>query len=114
MAVVWAFVECVSCYRRMRLQANMGLGDPLVRNRFLLWSIWTGSFLRLPIMAVAVRAWIMATTPAGAQPEAPVLLMLFVRSIVVMCALVAACSMWLSFFPPSRYREWIAPGEATG
>jgi hypothetical protein len=39
MCVIWAFVEYTIYVNRMSRQARMGLGDPVVRNRFLLWMI---------------------------------------------------------------------------
>jgi WS/DGAT/MGAT family acyltransferase len=46
MCVIWAFVEYTIYVNRMSRQARMGLGDPVVRNRFLLWMIWTGAIVR--------------------------------------------------------------------
>lgn len=109
--LAWAFVECVIYYRRMSLQARLGLGDPVVRNRFLLWSVWTGAMVALPIMSTVVKAYIAAITPEGVQPTASPELLLFARLFVMTAGAAAAVSILLSFFAPDRYLAWLRSGS---
>ena len=95
----WAFIECLSFYRRMRKQAAFGIGDPVVSNRFLLWSIWTGVFVVLPFISLAMRMMLTSgELTAGSLDGASSYLGLFVA-----VSLVGFASIWLSFFPPAAY-----------
>jgi hypothetical protein len=106
----WAFVECVSSYRRMRRQAMLGLGDPLVRNRFLLWAVWTCAFCVLPTAVLVVKLSLFAVTPAGEVVTAPPFVMMFIRTVAVSSATCAGIALWLSFFPPAAYVARIRAG----
>jgi len=113
----WAFVECAGQYRMMSRQAAIGIGEPLVRNRFLLWSLWTGAIAALPTAGMATKIFVLATTPAGAPPVAPPALLDMIQLLAVAAAAISFFSIWLSFFPPKSYSDRIAghaaaPGDA--
>jgi hypothetical protein len=102
-AFAWTFSECLNYYMRMRRQARVGLGDPVVQNRFLLWSIWTGSFVALPILTFSVKLALLANTAPGEKIAASVAVMTFIRVAVLVCSSSMLVSIWLSFFAPERY-----------
>jgi hypothetical protein len=104
----WAFFECTGQYANMRRQAKLGLGNPLVRDRFLLWSLWTGALCIIPTMALVVKLVLIAGTPAGEEIVAPDGLMLVLRALVLCMSSVAGVAIWLSFFPPPRYIAWVS------
>lgn len=106
-SIVWAFVECVLYYQRMSRQVEMGIGDPVVCNRFLLWAVWTGSFISLPAVTLAVRLYLIAITPAGETATAAPAVLNVVRGVIVAGGLVTSGSMLLSFFPPASYTRWL-------
>ncbi len=108
----WTFFECAQYYIRMRRRAEVGLGDPIVQNRFLLWSIWTGSFVFLPVVVFAIKITLLANTAPGEQVVAPAGLMTLVRVMVSICSLSMLVSIWLSFFAPQAYLARIR-GEAS-
>jgi hypothetical protein len=97
----------------MRRRVALGLADPLVANRFVLWSVWTGAlgFAALLLFAVRSRAfWLQlhGVDPRVVMPAAiPITAAL--AGIAVVCAGVA---VWLAFFPPSSYRRWVRAGVA--
>jgi hypothetical protein len=93
LAFAWAAIEAVLCYRRLRRQLRLGLAEPLIVNRILLWAIAAASAFAIFAMIALVLA------PAGA-PEFSVLSV--VHSLL---GLVGATSIWLAFFPPSFYRR---------
>ena len=99
----WAFFECGGQHANMRRQAKLGLGSPLVRDRFFLWSLWTGALCVIPTMAIVVKLVLIAGTPAGEEIVAPDGLMLVLRVLVLGMSSVAGVAIWLSFFPPPRY-----------
>ncbi len=111
-AFAWTFVECVNYYTRMRRQTRIGLGDPVVQNRFLLWSIWTGSFVLLPIVTFSIKLTLLANAAPGEKVVASVAVMTFVRVVVLACSSSMLVSIWLSFFAPDSYLVRIR-GKAT-
>ena len=108
----WTFFECAQYYIRMRRKARIGLGDPVVQNRFLLWSVWTGSFVLLPIVILTIKIFLVANTAPGQQVVASPALMSFIQVIVLLCSSLMLVSIWLSFFAPEAYLARIR-SEAT-
>ena len=103
--MLWLFVESVHYASRMRRRVRLGLGDPIVANRFTLWAIWTGALACIPLFVLALRTLGILEAPV---PGAP--LPASVRAIIAMlgsggAAALVAC--WLAFFPPAAYRRWI-------
>jgi hypothetical protein len=106
----WAFYESLRYWRAMRRRDSLGLADPVVTNRFLLWSIWTGAVTALPLIALALRS--VAILALGSEPDARLLgtelavaMLRFVAILFVAIAPLAAVALTLSFFPPSAYLE---------
>jgi hypothetical protein len=109
----WGFVESLLYYRLMLRRAALGLADPIVANRFLLFSAWTGACVVLPLVMTTVRAISFVNgggaAPGGGlslQPEAAWTLQV-IRLAVVLLGPVLAVGSWLCFFPPHRYVRWI-------
>jgi hypothetical protein len=96
----WAGVESFAYWVLLRRRERLGLADPLVANRLLLWVIATAT-----ILVVWVRLLVLAATGfVGAQTNA------FTTALVVLCA----AAIWLAFFPPEAWRRrFERPGEAT-
>ncbi len=89
----WGSYESLSYYRMMKRRNHLGLSDPVITNRFLLWglgggSAFCGSLLAMSVMFVTGQA-------VGAIPE--------VSLAVSGFGLVAAVAMWLAFLPPTAY-----------
>lgn len=111
-AMGWTFVECLVYHRRLRRQHALGMGDPVVRNRFGLWCIWTGAFVLLPMVAISVKMLLIAQTPDGAETHhASAAMLNAVRVVVFGSGLTAMGSIWLAFFPPAAYQAWIRGSE---
>jgi hypothetical protein len=108
----WAFIECGSQYRKMRRQGHLGIGDPIVRNRFLLWSLWTGAFSVLPTFVLGLKLFLIAVTPEGQTTVAPPALLAFTKLLALACLTTAGTSIWLSFFPPAFYVARLREGRA--
>ncbi len=58
----WACYESLRYYRSMHRRQTLGLADPIVANRFLLWSIWTGAVTFLPLVALTIRGLSIAAS----------------------------------------------------
>lgn len=93
LAVAWGAVESLVYYRMAARRASLGLSDPVVTNRFLLWGI-----------GLAALTVLMASTTLakglGVDPTAYAWLLF--ESLM---GLVGAVGLWLAFFPPRGYLE---------
>lgn len=96
---LWAAVSSGVYASRMRRRVALGLAEPIVANRFLLWAIGAGC-------AFAIFASTVVVLALGIAPFGPGITLF--RSAL---GLVLATTMWLAFFPP---RFWIARFAASG
>ena len=116
--LVWSFAECIRYYRMMRRRQALGMGDPVVANRFLLWSLWTGAIGVQATLMFALRIAILSSgaselLAAGADPGGPwIALIHAAKGMLAIVAPVAVVSVWLSFSPPAAYRRWLAASPA--
>ena len=105
--LVWAFLESSRYWRAMRLRGVLGLADPVVTNRFLLWALWTGALAALPALTLSLRLiartaeWIGVHSGVDFSQEPGVVLA--VRLVFFVTAPIGALALSLSFFPPERY-----------
>jgi hypothetical protein len=96
----WTSAEALRYHGLMRRRRALGLADPVIANRFLVWGAGAGLSTALTVvpvlMSLAGRAndplASLATTAAG---------------------LVNAVVWWLSFMPPGAYLRWIQGASAT-
>lgn len=93
----WTFVAAATHYRRARRRLALELGDPLVTNRILLWSIFGGA------IAVSQVAYLYALTFANKSDHYPAVFDTGIGALTI----VACVAIWLAFFPPRRYRRWV-------
>lgn len=87
----WATWESFRQYALARRRVRIGVTEPLVANRFLLWGIGTSS---------ALGIWLHAFwSELARRPDQT-------ESYLVITALGTACALaiWLAFFPPQAYR----------
>ncbi len=103
--LLWLFAESAFYAQRMRRRIRLGLGDPLVANRFPLWAIWTGALACIPLFVLSLRVLgvVEAPVPGAPLPAA-------VRAIIAVLGAGGATALvarWLAFFPPATYRSWI-------
>lgn len=92
-ALLWGAIEALRYRARMRRRARLGLGDPVVENRFLVWGIGAAAAGIGSVLSV------VAGTLYGAEALVdPGLLLL-----LSLHGMVAALCMWLAFLPPQAY-----------
>ena len=89
----WAFGEAAVFYLKMRKRSQIGLGDPVVANRILLWSIYGAGFTLSQLMWVAVLSVYENSNALDVM--------------VAAAAVAGELAVWLAFFPPKRYLAWI-------
>jgi hypothetical protein len=105
-ALFWLFLESTRYARRMRRRVRLGLADPIVANRFALWSIWTGALAGIPFFVLGLRVAGLLEAPVPGEPL-PASLRATFAVLGAGCG-VAVVACWLAFFPPDAYRRWLA------
>jgi hypothetical protein len=92
----WGAAESLITWSRLRRRLRLGLADPVVAERVLLWAV--ASLAAAIISATSTIAGFLdinfAATTFGAAVTAPL-------------GLIAAGSMWLAFLPPAGYLRWV-------
>ena len=96
----WALLQ-----RRLRI----GLADPLVANRFLLWGVWAATVTLLNLSDPLARAWYCAVAGTTTEliPEVARHMIVVVVALTSALGLVAAACLFLTFFPTAGYRRWV-------
>jgi len=100
--LLWGAGEAFVYWGKMRRRQALGLAEPLVTNRFLLWGVGAGA----AGIGSAIGTGVQLVT-GGAPLDMPWL---------TLCSsfhgMVAAVALWLAFLPPLAYRRWIARSAA--
>jgi hypothetical protein len=94
-AGAWGAAESLRWWWLLRRRLKLGLADPTVANRFLLWGISNvGTFL------------IFLGTSATVNTEGETLTLLQI-ALISSVTLTVAATQWLAFFPSKTYQGWI-------
>lgn len=101
-ALLWGSAEALRYRERMRRRSRIGLGDPVVENRFLVWGLGAGAAGLGSILSMI--AGMIAGAEAMLDPTLLILLSLH--------GLVAATCMWLAFAPPQAYLRLVLRAHA--
>lgn len=102
---VWACGEALHYWRATRRRLALGLADPVVVNRFLLFGVWTAGMVGLWLNAVASRLLFHLTGGNSFEPT------LYLTGSA--CGLVQIVSIWLAFFPPRAYLRLVGRSAAS-
>jgi len=95
--LLWGAAEALRYWRIMRKRLAIGLTDPVVTNRFLLWGIGAGA------AGLGTAVGFGAQLSLGRPPlEVP-----WVTLSSSLHGLVAAVAMWLAFLPSAAYRRYV-------
>jgi hypothetical protein len=95
--LLWGSVESLLYFAKMRRRMALGLADPVVTNRFLMWAIGAGAAgIGSLVGTVAMLVTGQTTMAVG-----------WVMASSSMHGLVAAIAIGLAFIPPARYLSWI-------
>jgi hypothetical protein len=93
----WAGVEALAHYRRARRRTRLGLCDPLVCNRYLLW----GFFGAIQVLVS------LATIPAYSEYEQEGAFSATWDALISAGEISSLVLILLVFFPPAFYQRWI-------
>jgi len=94
---IWTCIEALRYYTSMRKRGELGLADPLVVNRFLLWGI-AASLSFAAIWTVTAPSLL---TPVGLGPTTPFMQYCLIATSIFGTACVSM--YWMTFFPPNWY-----------
>jgi hypothetical protein len=95
----WTTGEALHHHRRLRKQAALGLTDPVVANRMLLWAVvGLGGVLAA---GAPVLAGLSGLDPATHVPT---------RLVSAFAALTSSVAIQLAFLPPAAYLRWVRTG----
>lgn len=96
--LLWGSGESLRYYALMRRRLRLGLADPIVTNRFLLWGLGIGS---AGVGSVISIAFTLVTGSAMQELD-------WLTLSNSLFGLASAVLMWIAFLPPAPYRRWIA------
>ena len=97
---LWMAVEAFRYWGLMRKRVSLGLADPLVANRFLLWT--------LASITTLASIWLVEVpTFLGYEQMSPAAE--HITRVTMLCTsgfgIATVCTYWLTFFPPAWYQE---------
>ncbi len=100
---VWLMVEAVLCRRNAVRRAQIGLADPIIVNRYLLLVVF-GGFQVLACLTDILMAIDFAATNAASG---------LADLLVGGSELAGIATLWLAFFPPKAYLDWVVGSRQT-
>jgi hypothetical protein len=95
---LWGAFEGIRYHRMMRRRAALGLGDPVIAHRILLWGLFSLTMGTLAVASISA-GWALGDAYATWMPG---------RFITPVMSLVASVLLWLGFFPPAAYERFVA------
>lgn len=101
LAYLWTAFESFRYYAVLRRRRALGLVEPLVVNRLLLWG-------QMSLVALAV----LATNNVATLQRIDVLTTPWIMACTSLGGLAQVAYLWLIFLPPERYRNWVGRGQA--
>lgn len=104
--ISWALVESLRYHRLMKKRLELGLSDPMVTNRFLLWGMGSACGVGISILGSSPTIYPML--------DPKILPMVSTVSLISMASLgvIEVGLYWLTFFPLERYRAWVVGRHA--
>ena len=100
----------------MRRRLRLGLADPVLTNRFLLWGVWAGAVFLMGQADPVARAWYVlkeGTFTGGLMnPEVARPIVAALVSTTSILGIIVALMLLLTFFPTAGYRRWLEERHA--
>ena len=102
--MLWGCTEALRYHSTMQRRSKLGLADPVVTNRFLLWGIAMAAGAGTVVMTAYMM--ISGIVDADAWPFL----------VLAILTTISPTAQWLAFFPPRAYGAWITrrAAAATG
>jgi hypothetical protein len=101
--------ESLRYYRMLRRRLRIGLADPVVTDRFLLWTVWAAaSTLNYVADLLSRSIYVLLYRTTEAVPEYLAATTGPVIVVTMVLGSVSAVTLFLTFFPTPAYRRWVA------
>lgn len=100
--LIWCTVEALVYWRRMVRRVALGLSDPLVASRVLLWGIGSGAGAAVVLASMAAMHSYNANGASVVPPG--------VELALTVVGFVAAIAFWLAFLTPAFWKRWVLAG----
>ena len=94
---VWVTLEAVLCRRSAVRRAKVGLGDPIIMNRYLLLALFGGFQVLACLSDILLAIDFAANQMVSGSADL----------LLGGCELAGIAALWLAFFPPAGYRDWV-------
>lgn len=105
LCLAWTGLESILFHQQMRRRLALGLADPVVTNRFLLWAVFG---VTTTVILVVNAGYHLAGVTTLNDPVC--------QLVTILGALIASGAMYLAFVPPAAYSRLIErrarPAEA--
>jgi len=93
----WMLLETGRYYLLLKKRLALGLTEPLVVNRVLLWFIYAGWIFGVQVL---VALSVVVANREGSYPAA-------IDAGMALFSVFSAIALWLAFFPPKAYENWL-------
>jgi hypothetical protein len=103
LAFAWGGFEALRYFHLLRRRQALGLADPVVTNRFLLWAVadWTAV-----VLCGSVAGFLLAGKAVLVDPLA--------LCVIALTGTVMSATWYLTFFPPAAYLRYVGHGPGEG
>jgi hypothetical protein len=92
----WAGLESLFYHLQLRKRVRLGLADPILANRMLLWAV--GMLCAMMLTGIST---LFSTLGIAFDQTTPGILTIGIMGTT------SAASVWFAFFPPAAYVKWI-------
>lgn len=94
---IWMCAEGFGAHSAAQKRVRMGLCEPVVANRYLLFGYFGGCQVAA---CAADLLWALGNSRQGASSA-------FANGLLSATEIASVAALWLAFFPPLAYRRWI-------
>jgi len=106
--IVWVTLESLRYWGMLRRRLRVGLAEPVVVNRFLLWGIWSAAtFVNLAADLIARLIYLAAAGTTEIIMEIVEPVVVGTMAVTMLLGVISATTLFLTFFPTARYRRWL-------
>lgn len=95
---LWGGFEGIRYHRMLRLRASLGLADPVIAHRILMWGLFSLTMGTLAVTSLVAGSLLGDAYSSWAPGQ----------FITPAASLIASICLWLGFFPPAAYERFIA------
>jgi hypothetical protein len=106
---LWLLIESFRYWSLLRRRLRLGLAEPLLTNRFLLWGVWATTLFVTGQIDPLARIWYVRMYGASEQlvPELGQSIVLWMVTVSSVLLILAMSTLYLTFFPTASYCRWI-------